>query len=156
MIPELVSNLDVLPTIPEAAGLPLPAEQQGTSFPGILLKDSHGPLMLLPYIIIGVMGGGETLEGISDGKVKYWMGGLIVALVVMSYVFFGLKLKLTLDCSKMMTFRDVDIMANEQSSILTKIRKISPLYSDNDNTGRERQPLRTDRQLGEVLAQTIE
>ena len=49
VIPELVSNLDVLPTIPEAAGLPLPAEQQGTSFPGILLKDSHGPLMLLPY-----------------------------------------------------------------------------------------------------------
>ena len=45
--------------------------------------------MLVPYIIIGVMGGGETLEGISDGKVKYWMGGLIVALVVMSYVFFG-------------------------------------------------------------------
>src|SRR5437762_9057487 len=77
----------------------------------------------------------------------------------MTHVFFlGLKLKLTLDCSKMMTFRDVDIMANEQSSILTKIRKISPLYSDNDSTttGRERQPLRTDRQLGEVLAQTIE
>ena len=56
----------------------------------------------------------------------------------------------------MMTFRDVDIMANEQSSILTKIRQISPLYSDNNSTGRERQPLRTDRQLGEVLAQTIE
>ena len=56
----------------------------------------------------------------------------------------------------MMTFRDVDIMANEQSSILTKIRKISPLYSDNNSTGRERQPLRTDRQLGEVLTQTIE
>src|SRR6266480_126706 len=46
-------------------------------------------LMLVPYIIIGVMGGGETLEGISDGKVKYWIGGLIIALVVMSYVFFG-------------------------------------------------------------------
>ena len=56
----------------------------------------------------------------------------------------------------MMTFRDVDIMANEQSSILTKIRKISLLYSDNDSRGRERQPVRTDRQLGEVLAQTIE
>jgi hypothetical protein len=56
----------------------------------------------------------------------------------------------------MMTFRDVDIMANEQSSILTKISQISPLYSDNDSKGRERQPLRIDRQLGEVLAQTIE
>jgi solute:Na+ symporter, SSS family len=46
-------------------------------------------VMLVPYIIIGVMGGGETLEGISSGTVPYWLGGLIVALVVMSYVFFG-------------------------------------------------------------------
>jgi Na+/proline symporter len=46
-------------------------------------------LMLVPYIIIGVMGGGETLEGVSDGAVPYWFGGAVVALVVMSYVFFG-------------------------------------------------------------------
>src|SRR3954452_14387708 len=46
-------------------------------------------VMLVPYIIIGVMGGGETLEGISGGFVPYWLGGMIVALVVMSYVFFG-------------------------------------------------------------------
>jgi SSS family solute:Na+ symporter len=35
------------------------------------------------------MGGGKTLQAISDGKVPYWAGGAIVALVVMSYVFFG-------------------------------------------------------------------
>lgn len=51
-------------------------------------------VMLIPYIIIGVMGGGHTLETISmgpDGKpwVSYEIGGAIVALVVMSYVFFG-------------------------------------------------------------------
>src|SRR6266513_2836044 len=45
--------------------------------------------MLVPYIIIGVMGGGQTLEAISGGKIPYWSGGAIVALVVMSYVFFG-------------------------------------------------------------------
>lgn len=45
--------------------------------------------MLVPYIIIGVMGGGETLEAISNGRVPYAVGGGIVALVVMSYVFFG-------------------------------------------------------------------
>ena len=45
--------------------------------------------MLIPYIIIGVMGGGTTLEAISSGYVPYWLGGAIVALVVMSYVFFG-------------------------------------------------------------------
>lgn len=46
-------------------------------------------VMLVPYIIIGVMGGGETLEGVSNGFVPYWFGGAIVALVVMLYVFFG-------------------------------------------------------------------
>jgi SSS family solute:Na+ symporter len=45
--------------------------------------------LLLPYIIIGVMGGGTTLNVISGGFVPYWFGGAIVALVVMSYVFFG-------------------------------------------------------------------
>jgi solute:Na+ symporter, SSS family len=46
-------------------------------------------LMLVPYIIIGVMGGGETMQNISGGEIPYWAGGLVVALVVMSYVFFG-------------------------------------------------------------------
>src|SRR5688572_17402987 len=46
-------------------------------------------VMLVPYIIIGVMGGGETLEGVSKGAVPYWFGGAVVACVVMSYVFFG-------------------------------------------------------------------
>src|SRR5262245_50454187 len=44
---------------------------------------------LVPYIIIGVMGGGTTLSTISGGRVPYWFGGAIVALAVMSYVFFG-------------------------------------------------------------------
>jgi SSS family solute:Na+ symporter len=45
--------------------------------------------MLVPYVVIGVMGGGHTLEAISGGVVPYWAGGGLVALVVMSYVFFG-------------------------------------------------------------------
>ena len=45
--------------------------------------------LLVPYIIIGVMGGGTTLSAISGGKVPYWFGGALVALVVMCYVFFG-------------------------------------------------------------------
>ena len=45
--------------------------------------------MLVPYIIIGIMGGGTTLYAISDGAVPFWFGGAIVAMVVMSYVFFG-------------------------------------------------------------------
>jgi SSS family solute:Na+ symporter len=46
-------------------------------------------VLLVPYIIIGIMGGGTTLHAISGGLVPYWFGGAIVAMVVMSYVFFG-------------------------------------------------------------------
>jgi SSS family solute:Na+ symporter len=46
-------------------------------------------ILLVPYIVIGVMGGGTTLHAISGGWVPYWLGGAVVALVVMSYVFFG-------------------------------------------------------------------
>ncbi len=45
--------------------------------------------LLVPYIIIGVMGGGTALSAISGGIIPYWLGGAIVATVVMSYVFFG-------------------------------------------------------------------
>ncbi len=46
-------------------------------------------VLLVPYIIIGIMGGGTTLSAISGGFVPYWLGGAVVAVVVMSYVFFG-------------------------------------------------------------------
>ncbi len=46
-------------------------------------------VFLVPYIIIGVIGGGTALSAISGGRIPYWVGGAIVALVVMSYVFFG-------------------------------------------------------------------
>jgi SSS family solute:Na+ symporter len=46
-------------------------------------------LLLLPYVIIGVMGGGTTLSAVSGGRIPFWLGGAVVALVVMSYVFFG-------------------------------------------------------------------
>ncbi len=45
--------------------------------------------LLVPYIIIGVMGGGTALAAITGGQVPYWLGGALVAAVVMSYVFFG-------------------------------------------------------------------
>jgi SSS family solute:Na+ symporter len=46
-------------------------------------------VLLVPYIIIGIMGGGTTLNVISGGVVPFWFGGAVVAMVVMSYVFFG-------------------------------------------------------------------
>src|SRR5262245_44243154 len=46
-------------------------------------------ILLVPYIIIAVMGGGTTLVTVSHGVVPYWLGGAIVSLVVMTYVFLG-------------------------------------------------------------------
>jgi SSS family solute:Na+ symporter len=46
-------------------------------------------VLLVPYIVIAVMGGGTTLSAISGGLVPYWLGGAVVSLVVMGYVFFG-------------------------------------------------------------------
>ena len=46
-------------------------------------------VLLVPYIIIAVMGGGTTLAAVSGGRVPFWLGGAIVSLVVMGYVFFG-------------------------------------------------------------------
>lgn len=45
--------------------------------------------LLVPYIVIGVMGGGTALRAISNGTIPYWVGCAVVALVVMGYVFFG-------------------------------------------------------------------
>jgi SSS family solute:Na+ symporter len=45
--------------------------------------------MLVPYIIIGVMGGGTAISAITGGFIPYSLGGAVVALVVMGYVFFG-------------------------------------------------------------------
>ena len=46
-------------------------------------------VLLVPYIVIAVIGGGTTLRAVSGGLVPFWLGGAIVSLVVMAYVFFG-------------------------------------------------------------------
>jgi SSS family solute:Na+ symporter len=46
-------------------------------------------VLLVPYIVIAVMGGGTTLRAVSNGLVPFWLGGAVVSLVVMGYVFFG-------------------------------------------------------------------
>jgi SSS family solute:Na+ symporter len=59
-----------------------------TSHVGTLIFAVQAAL-LVPYVIIGVMGGGTALYAISAGVVPYWLGGAVVALVVMGYVFIG-------------------------------------------------------------------
>ncbi|MED5558818.1 MAG: sodium:solute symporter family protein [Acidobacteriota bacterium] len=45
--------------------------------------------LLIPYLLIGVMGAGITLADISGGQVPTWVGGLVISLVVMTYVTYG-------------------------------------------------------------------
>ncbi len=45
--------------------------------------------LLIPYLLIGVMGGGMTLNEITGGRVPQWAGSLMVCAVVMAYVTFG-------------------------------------------------------------------
>ena len=45
--------------------------------------------LVIPYLLIGVMGGGITLHQISGGQVPEWVGGLLVCAVVVTYVCYG-------------------------------------------------------------------
>ena len=45
--------------------------------------------LLIPYLLIGVMGGGLTLTQMTKGTVPEWVGGLLVCAVVMTYVCYG-------------------------------------------------------------------
>lgn len=45
--------------------------------------------LLVPYLLIGVMGGGSTLTQVTDGQTPPWVGGLVVCAVVLTYVTYG-------------------------------------------------------------------
>jgi len=45
--------------------------------------------LLIPYLLIGVMGGGITLSQITDGAVPEWVGSVAVCAVVLFYVTYG-------------------------------------------------------------------
>jgi len=45
--------------------------------------------LLIPYLLIGVMGGGTTLTQVTDGQVPDWVGGALICAVVLAYVTYG-------------------------------------------------------------------
>jgi SSS family solute:Na+ symporter len=45
--------------------------------------------LLVPYLLIGVMGGGSTLTQVTGGLVPGWVGGLVICAVVLTYVTYG-------------------------------------------------------------------
>ena len=46
-------------------------------------------VLIVPYLLIGVMGGGITLHQITKGQIPQWLGGLLVCAVVFIYVCYG-------------------------------------------------------------------
>lgn len=45
--------------------------------------------LVIPYLLIGVMGGGITLSQITQGQIPEWAGSLVIVVVVMIYVTYG-------------------------------------------------------------------
>lgn len=45
--------------------------------------------LLIPYLLIGMMGGGITLTQITHGSIPEWVGGLVVIGVITIYVVYG-------------------------------------------------------------------
>ena len=45
--------------------------------------------LVIPYLLIGIMGGGITLHQISGGQIPEWVGGFLVCAVVLTYVCYG-------------------------------------------------------------------
>jgi solute:Na+ symporter, SSS family len=44
---------------------------------------------LIPYMMVGIIGGGKTFAGLTHGIVSYWVGCLIVTAIVCTYVLIG-------------------------------------------------------------------
>ena len=43
-------------------------------------------LLLIPYLLIGVMGGGDALAKITENTIPQWLGGVLICAVVLCYV----------------------------------------------------------------------
>jgi SSS family solute:Na+ symporter len=45
--------------------------------------------LLVPYVLIGMMAGGITVNQVTGGQVPEWVGNLVICLVVLVYVLYG-------------------------------------------------------------------
>lgn len=46
-------------------------------------------VLLIPYLLIGVLGGGLALSQMTDGAIAQWAGSLVICAVVVAYVSYG-------------------------------------------------------------------
>lgn len=45
--------------------------------------------LIIPYLLIGVLGGGATIAAVTQGDIPSWGGSLLICVVVLIYVFLG-------------------------------------------------------------------
>jgi SSS family solute:Na+ symporter len=43
----------------------------------------------VPYVMVGAMGGGQIFAGLTNGGIPYWLGALLIMLMVTAYVVIG-------------------------------------------------------------------
>lgn len=55
---------------------------------GLMLFIVLGALMI-PYLLVGVIGGSVTLREITNGQIPEWAGGLLICTVILIYVTYG-------------------------------------------------------------------
>src|SRR5712692_7975519 len=86
-------------------------------------------VLLVPYIVIAVIGGGTTLRAVSGGLVPFWLGGAVVSLVVMGYVFFG-AIAVAVIAKGMGGFSLAvqSLLASPSTAHLLTRERVSPLY----------------------------
>ncbi len=79
-----------------AAGKRLGLLTQAQYFRARFDSDTLGTLLFavlvaltVPYLLIGILGGGLTLTQITGGDVPRWVGGLVISVVVVAYVTSG-------------------------------------------------------------------
>lgn len=89
-------------------------------------------LLIIPYLLIGVMGGGGTLATITDGTIPQWLGGLLICAVVLSYVTYsGMRGTAWVNTFQTLVFMTLGgltffVIVNRMGGLVNAIAKVDP------------------------------
>lgn len=90
-------------------------------------------LFLIPYLLLGVMAGGITLNQITGGLIAEWVGSLAVCLVVLAYVTYsGLRATAWANTFQTLVFMTLGVVA-----FLIIVRQVGGLVTAWDTLGRQ-------------------
>ena len=89
-------------------------------------------LLLIPYLLIGVMGGGGTLATLTEGKIPQWAGGLLICAVVLCYVTYsGMRGTAWVNTFQTLVFMTLGgitffVITNRMGGLANAISKVDP------------------------------